>query len=116
MKIEYKQVWYSNDSGNLASAIQVATTVGIWILSIWIPNFLNFGFQMVCIWQSFARADVGINPSDFSSKPYNDHLVFHLFSKLDQLDFKWSGFQILDPIRNLGHLQPNIYLTISIPD
>ena len=32
------------------------------------------------------------------------------------LDFKWLGFQVLDPIQNLDHLQPNLFLTIQNPD
>ena len=29
------------------------------------------------------------------------------------LDFKWLGFQISDPIQNLDHLQPNLFLNIQ---
>ena len=32
------------------------------------------------------------------------------------LDFKWLGFWISDPIRNLDHLQPNLFTTIQNPD
>ena len=31
-------------------------------------------------------------------------------------DFKWMGFRISDPIQNLDHLQPNLFLTIQNPD
>ena len=32
------------------------------------------------------------------------------------LDFKKLCFRILDPIQNLDHLQPNLFLTIKNPD
>ena len=31
-------------------------------------------------------------------------------------NFKWLGFQISDPIQNLDHLQPNLFLTVRNPD
>ena len=31
-------------------------------------------------------------------------------------DFKWFGFWISDPIRNLHPLQPKLFLTIQNPD
>ena len=30
-------------------------------------------------------------------------------------DFKWSSFQIFDPIWNMDHLQTNLFLTIPNP-
>ena len=41
-----------------------------------------------------------------------------VFDKMDAIcaDFKLLGFRISEPILNLVHLQPNLFLTIQNPD
>ena len=42
-------------------------------------------------------------------------MVFDKMADIN-LDFKRLGFEISDPIQNLDHLKPHLFLTIPNPD
>ena len=59
---------------------------------------------------------------ELQSQPFENRTIQNLdilvFNKMAAIcpDFKWFGFQILDPIQNPDHLKPNLFLTIQNPD
>ena len=76
------------------------------------PDFLKVGFQMVGLQLWF----------QLQSKPFKIRTFLSrfqmVFDKMAAIcpDFRWSCFQIPDPIQNPGQLQPNLFLTIQNPD
>ena len=84
-------------------------------------DFLKVGFQMVRFsnGQALDVAIVSTIRKQYHLKSRQFLSRFQMvFDKMEAIcpDFKWSGFQISDPIQNLDHLQPNLFLTIQSPD
>ena len=60
----------------------------------------------------------GYSPNHLKTRPFKIRpflsgfqMVFDKMAAICQ-DFKWFGFRISDPIRNLDHLQPNLFSII----
>ena len=76
------------------------------------PDILKVRFQMVGL-QLWLQ---------LQSKPFKIRTFLPIFQMVfDKMaaicpDFRWSCFQIPDPIQNPGQLQPNLFLTIQNPD
>ena len=95
----------------------LCTTVGIWNLTIWNPEFLKVRFQKLCISNGWALA-MAISLVPTIRKPGHFCQDFKWFYKMAAIwpDFKWLDFWISDPNQNPDHLQPNLFSTIQNPD
>ena len=91
--------------------------------NIWNSDFLKVEFQMVRFSNGEAYAmTTAIVPTIWKLNHSKSRCFCPDFKwgsdKMVAIcpDFKWLGFQISDPILNLDHLQPNLFLTIQNPD
>ena len=86
-------------------------TVGIWNSTIWNPDFLTNGFQMVLL----SNGQVVAMAMAMKTGPVKIEMFLSefqmVFDKMAPIcpDFKWLGIRISDPIRNPDYLQPNLF-------
>ena len=91
--------------------------MGIWNPTILNPDFLKIRFK----WLGF-RYGYSCSPNCSKTGPFKILMLMSrfqmVFDKMAAIcpNFKWLGLQISDPIWNLYHLQPNLFLIIQNPD